>query len=66
MMQFDRHLVFAGVFDRPFERDFVPIDLKSELMLHPVRDVLRRYRAKRFARFARRERERQSRFADPA
>ena len=51
-MQLDRDFVFAGVLDRMLEHDLVPIDLRAELVLHPVHDVLRSDRTERLAGLA--------------
>src|SRR5438094_29951 len=40
VMQFNLHLVVAGIFYWPFKHDFVPVNLDSNLVLEPVNDVL--------------------------
>ena len=65
-MQLDRHFVFAGILDRALEHDFVAVDLQTELVLHPVHNVLRRDGTESFSGFAGRKRERQPRFPNLA
>ena len=52
MMQFDRDLVLAGIFDRPLQNDFMSIDFYSKLVLEPINDVLRSNRPERLSCFA--------------
>src|ERR1051326_7027872 len=52
VMQLNLHLVVAGVFDRPFKEDLVPINLDANLVLEAITNVLRRNRTKSFSRFA--------------
>src|SRR5205807_5242806 len=52
VMQFNLHLVVAGIFYWPFEHDFVPVNLDSNLVLEPVNDVLRGNRTKSFSGLA--------------
>src|SRR5438552_4004335 len=41
VMQSDRDLVLAGIFDGALEDNFVPVNLGAELVFEPVHDVLR-------------------------
>jgi hypothetical protein len=41
VVQLDRDLMFAGIFDRTLENNFVPIDLRADFVLEAVHDVLR-------------------------
>jgi hypothetical protein len=41
-MQFDRHLVFARIFDRTLENNLVPINVRAEFIFEAIHDVLRR------------------------
>src|SRR5262245_12500765 len=43
MMQLNGDLVLAGVFDRAFQNNFVPINLCADFVFQAVHDVLRRY-----------------------
>jgi len=64
VMQLDRHLVLACIFNGAIENNFVPINLCAQLVLEPVYDVLCGNGAKRPASFARFQREDNSRFAN--
>ena len=63
-MQFDRDFVFAGVFDRALQHNFVSIDLCADFVFEPIHDVLRGDRSKCLAGLAGLQCKSESHFAD--
>ncbi len=64
MVQPDRDLVFAGIFDWAFQNNFMPIDFCPKLVFESINNVLRGDRPERLPRFTGFQREDQSRLAD--
>src|SRR5215471_7391402 len=64
VMQLDRDLVLAGIFDRALQNNFVPVDLRPDFVYQPVHDVLCRYGSKCLAALTRLESKDETRFAN--
>src|SRR5213592_308581 len=52
VMQLDRDLVFAGIFDRTFKNNLMPVNLRTEFVFDAVHNILRGNRSKGLASLA--------------
>src|SRR5215468_7678145 len=66
VVQLDRNLVVAGIFDWTFQNNLVPINLCADFISQSVHDILSCDRSKCLARLACLQRENKTCFADAA
>src|SRR6266702_1047661 len=66
VVQLDRNLVVAGIFDWTFQNNFMPINLCADFIFQSVHDILSCDRSKCFARLAGLQCENKPCFADAA